>query len=236
MSPEAIRLMADKGLSAHDIAEIAEAMQTKSSGAERQARYRERKRAIIKEGDVTCDVTSDVTPQKEKNPLKETIQKPLKKEKPTSNEVLCIGDVQAAVEIWNGYANQSGAKQIRGLSDKRTSKLRLRLGEQGLEGWREAMGRAGLSEMLGSDPPQWFKFDFMIENETNILKLLEGNYDKHFTNHRNGGGDRNINAVAGAKARLAVPQGGGGTSERRSGMDRTGALRDVGLGLGHVPG
>lgn len=55
----ALRLMADKGLSAIDIAEIAEAAETgRSSGAERQARYRARKKA----GDVTGDVTSDSHP------------------------------------------------------------------------------------------------------------------------------------------------------------------------------
>jgi hypothetical protein len=55
----ALRLMANKGLTALDIAEIAEAAETgRSSGAERQARYRARKRA----GDVTSDVTSDCHP------------------------------------------------------------------------------------------------------------------------------------------------------------------------------
>lgn len=55
----AIQLMADKGLSAHEIAEIATANEeekTRSSAARRQARYRQRKA----EG-VTCDVTGDVT-------------------------------------------------------------------------------------------------------------------------------------------------------------------------------
>lgn len=43
LTAAAIRLMAEKGLSANDIADIAEAMTpARSSNAERQARYRER--------------------------------------------------------------------------------------------------------------------------------------------------------------------------------------------------
>jgi hypothetical protein len=71
----ALRLMANKGLTALDIAEIAEAAETgRSSGAERQARYRARKRA----GDVTSDVTSDGHPA----PNERDNLTPTRKEKP----------------------------------------------------------------------------------------------------------------------------------------------------------
>lgn len=61
LSAAALRLMAAKGLSIEDIIEIAECCEAKSSGAERQARYRERK-ANRNESDVTRDVTSGSFP------------------------------------------------------------------------------------------------------------------------------------------------------------------------------
>jgi hypothetical protein len=60
LNAASLKLMVEKGLSANDIVEIAEAMEgSRSSAAERQARYRKNK----KQRDVTNgDVTRDVTP------------------------------------------------------------------------------------------------------------------------------------------------------------------------------
>lgn len=57
-----MRILIDKGLSAEDILEVAETMDTpaRSAGAERQARYRARQAEKTKD-DETCDVTRDVT-------------------------------------------------------------------------------------------------------------------------------------------------------------------------------
>lgn len=60
MNAETIRILIAKGLTAEDILEVAETLEAskaRSSAAERQARYRERKKAEAE----TCDVTSDVT-------------------------------------------------------------------------------------------------------------------------------------------------------------------------------
>lgn len=62
LTAAAIRLLAEKGLSALDIAELAEVLDTpkgRSSAAERQARYRARQKAQDSCGDVTGDVTGD---------------------------------------------------------------------------------------------------------------------------------------------------------------------------------
>ena len=64
LSAAAIRLMAEKGLSALDIAEIAESMAVpneRSANAERQARYRARVKAEQTDTDDAGDVTSNVT-------------------------------------------------------------------------------------------------------------------------------------------------------------------------------
>lgn len=69
----ALKLMADKGLSAHDIAEIAAVNEMRSSAAERQARYRERKR---NERDVTRDVTPSPNERDNLTPTRETKTEP----------------------------------------------------------------------------------------------------------------------------------------------------------------
>jgi len=69
----AIKLLRDKGLTLDDVIEVAEACQDapRSKGAERQARYRERKNA----SDVTSDVTSDASPPRS---LEQNVPTPLK--------------------------------------------------------------------------------------------------------------------------------------------------------------
>lgn len=76
ITPEAIRLMAESGLDAFKIAEIAEALKpARTAAAERQARYRQRKAAKKDKreakSDNRRDVTGDVTPPNDiySNPL-----------------------------------------------------------------------------------------------------------------------------------------------------------------------
>jgi hypothetical protein len=71
----ALMLMAEKGLSAHDIAEIAAVNEQRSSGAARQARYRVRKASERNESDVTRDVTP--------SPNERDILTPTRDEKPS---------------------------------------------------------------------------------------------------------------------------------------------------------
>jgi hypothetical protein len=64
LNAAALKLLAAKGLSAEDLVALAEALESgvpKSTGAVRQARYRENKKARTVTGGVTNDVTSDVT-------------------------------------------------------------------------------------------------------------------------------------------------------------------------------
>jgi hypothetical protein len=74
LTASALKLLADKGLSAQDIAELASLMEAdkpRSKGAERQARYRQRK-----QNNVTNDVTRDVTPAPNEYILTPTPEKP----------------------------------------------------------------------------------------------------------------------------------------------------------------
>lgn len=158
-----------------------------------------------------------------------------KKKETTSNEVVSLGrDTTSAMQDWNDFASETGAKKILKLSKDRLPKLRKRLDEHGLAGWREALGRAGRSEMLGKNPPGWFDFDFLVNNETNILKLLEGKYDKNFGSQQTGHqGSSTERAVAGARARMAALESQGGTGDGRSGMERIGQMPDALRAIGH---
>lgn len=103
----------------------------------------------------------------------EPIKEPIKS---LSNE-----SVHLASDLWNDVAAKTGWPQVRKLTDARRAKLKARLAEHGDDGWRQALTRAAASEWLGKDPPSWFTFDFLVKNENNLIKLLEGNYDKRFS-------------------------------------------------------
>jgi len=77
------------------------------------------------------------------------------------------------VSTWNELARQIGCPTVAKLSNGRRRKLTVRLNDPEfrwpaiLEAAREAKGAHGKA---------WFTFDFLIENDTNYLKLLEGKY------------------------------------------------------------
>jgi len=89
--------------------------------------------------------------------------------------------LKAAADCWNEAAGRAGWKTILTLTGNREEQLRNRLREVGLDGWKAAIGQALSSDYLaGSDPPNWFTFDFIIK-ATNFSKLREGNYDRSRT-------------------------------------------------------
>ena len=61
LSPEQMQFLADKGLSLAEIIEFARVQPARTSSAERQARYRARKKAEGSENVTSGDVTRDVT-------------------------------------------------------------------------------------------------------------------------------------------------------------------------------
>ena len=64
------------------------------------------------------------------------------------------------------------------LSQNRKAKLKARLKQHGLYGWREALNRIRGSPFLRGERSQWAAtFDWLI-SEQNMLKVLEGNYDE----------------------------------------------------------
>jgi hypothetical protein len=162
-----LKLMAEKGLSAHDIAEIAAAAEgPRSAGAERQARYRERKR----ERDVTRDVTSDCNGFPNERDNLTLPEDALTDDASASSRQ----PISAALQIWNETAAATGWPTVKTISPTRQRLLSARLRQHHIDGWQAAINRARASPYLaGADPPSWFTF-----KAENFLKLSEGNYDR----------------------------------------------------------
>lgn len=95
--------------------------------------------------------------------------------------------IEAAFRDWEKAATEKGWSVPRLLTDQRRKKLGARLRTHGREGWRAALTKAWESPLLGgSEPPSWFNFDWITKNDENLLKVLEGNYDR--TGNGFGGG------------------------------------------------
>lgn len=80
---------------------------------------------------------------------------------------------------WNKAATDRDWPTLRVLTDARRKKLASRLKAHGPDGWREALVKAYRSPILSANPPpSWFNFDWIVKNDENLLKVLEGNYNR----------------------------------------------------------
>lgn len=82
--------------------------------------------------------------------------------------------IEPYVDFWNLFAAQHGLAKVEKVSDSRKRKFKVRVREQAFS-FPEILRKAGLSEFLRTG--KWFGFDWLIENDSNYLKVLEGNYD-----------------------------------------------------------
>lgn len=93
-------------------------------------------------------------------------------EKPKNSEI-----EKAVVDEWN----KVGLARVKTLSKTRKDKIRLRVQELGLERVVEAIRRVPRSRFLMGDNKQHWtcSFDWLFTNDSNIVKVLEGNYEDH---------------------------------------------------------
>ncbi len=108
---------------------------------------------------------------------------------------------------WNSVCKKDGIKAVLDMSDNRRRHLKARLAEpQFANSWREIIDRVAASKFCqGGGPHGWITtFDWIIANNNNYLKVLEGNY-----------GNRKNNKVAGTTDRHRddeIPYAGEGES------------------------
>lgn len=110
MNSAAIRILIEKGLDAEAIAEVAEALEARpqrSSGAERQARYRAKKKVERNESNVTRNVTDNKKEKSPHTPLKEKNKTPLNP--PKRGE--CHKPDDVSEEVWGDFCKHRKTKR-----------------------------------------------------------------------------------------------------------------------------
>lgn len=82
-------------------------------------------------------------------------------------------------DLWNGYAAKSDLIAARGLSLNRIVLCQKRLRERPLPEWDALFKQMSESAFLnGKNNSGWrASFDWIIKNQDNALKVLEGKYD-----------------------------------------------------------
>lgn len=110
------------------------------------------------------------TPEVPSGANKRTNNHKPKKELLSSND-----DVKAAFQKFVEFSQHTGLPKPSRLTPKRKQRIKSRLEDYGLEEWTAALRRAYKSDFIRS--ARWFTIDWLAANETNIGKVLEGNYD-----------------------------------------------------------
>lgn len=83
-------------------------------------------------------------------------------------------DIQPYVDFWNLFAKEKKLPEIKVINKNRKKKFNVRIREEAFD-FGNILRKAGQSEFLLTGT--WFGFDWVIENDSNYLKILEGNYD-----------------------------------------------------------
>lgn len=78
------------------------------------------------------------------------------------------------VDLWNFFAVEKKLSRVTKISRSRRKKFQVRIADQGFD-FIEILKKAAQSEFLLTG--RWFCFDWILENESNYLKVVEGNYD-----------------------------------------------------------
>lgn len=173
--------LADAGRVAGDIvANWGDRQFSSDKSKERQAAYRERKRAEKRgsdssntAGDVT--VTSrdaEVTPQETETEVEDL----------EPNGSCASGDAlkpEHIVEEWNKTAAKLGKPQVRALTPERRQTLKARIAQYTIDDFTDVFEKVERSAFLRGDTPSWPKgatFDWIFK-KANFQKTLEGNYD-----------------------------------------------------------
>lgn len=77
-------------------------------------------------------------------------------------------------DFWNAFATKNNLALVKLINDKRKKKFTKRIHEP-LFNMIEILRKAQCSDFLITS--KWFGFDWLLENDGNYLKVLEGNYD-----------------------------------------------------------
>lgn len=101
--------------------------------------------------------------------------KEVKKElkKTTTNNI--SGEISEVVNFWNSLAEKYGFAKVEKITAKRKTKISARL-KDGIVNDFERIEKAVADSWLINGDAGWFTFDWIIANDNNFTKLIEGNY------------------------------------------------------------
>lgn len=194
--------MAQAGCTSEQIAVTLKSLDTRSTAAKRQARYRERKRnesVTNRNSDVTVTLSdaSPFPPDKERSPTPPKEITPLSPSDPNGSVVLAavrtteiqrkqrVDLIQEVVGMWNDLAGQTKLAQVRDITDRRQAAIVARSEAltktydfpDPLAGWRDVINRVRLSPFLRGENKQGWRcdFDFVIA-PSSFTKIMEGKY------------------------------------------------------------
>ncbi|MCD6194307.1 MAG: hypothetical protein J7L26_12720, partial [Candidatus Aminicenantes bacterium] len=86
--------------------------------------------------------------------------------------------IDKIIQKWNTFAEKNDLPSIRKLTDKRKEKLKKRL-KEGFDIVEICKAIEEQPFLLGENPHQWHvTFDWLIENSTNFLKVIERSYQR----------------------------------------------------------
>jgi len=99
------------------------------------------------------------------------------KDNNTFNKTINTIEREEFVKVWNENAEVVGITKLRLLNDARYKKLqqRIKANENFLDDVVECLGKVSGSKFLQDG--SWFGFDWLVANDTNYVKVLEGSYD-----------------------------------------------------------
>jgi hypothetical protein len=79
------------------------------------------------------------------------------------------------IDFWNLFAAKNSLPKVTAVTEKRKKKFKKRIQEDAFN-MIEVLRKAQQSDFLITSG-KWFCFDWIVENESNYLKVIEGNYD-----------------------------------------------------------
>lgn len=81
--------------------------------------------------------------------------------------------IEPYIDIWNIWAGERGKPKVTKLTSVRQKKFKVRIQEKGFD-FIEILTCAAQSDFILQG--NWFNWDWIMENESNYLKVLEGHY------------------------------------------------------------
>lgn len=98
--------------------------------------------------------------------------------------------VTAVKNQWNEFAKANGLTQVMNIIGKRKQQFNSRLKEDGFDFSKILICASESEFLLGKNDRGWkMDFDFIVKNNTNFLKILEGKYKTNSANKTKSGKD-----------------------------------------------